>query len=199
MFARYTSAVASGTVITLSLLFVMQSLIIMQPAAVKPVKNPWSVAWTRIIEETPVQTREDNKPTVEKLTTTLTPPKRIPRQAGTTAVGVALAAPVVGETSAGPVFGTISDGPLVSLIKVQPTYPVRAAERGLEGHVIVELDVTAEGQVVNVRVLESSNSIFNDASIEAAMRFRYRPRVVDGVPQPATGLQNLFRFEMKSN
>jgi hypothetical protein len=37
--------------------------------------------------------------------------------------------------------------------------------------------------------------LFEKAALNAVYRFRFKPRVVDGVPQLSAGLQNLFRFE----
>ena len=52
------------------------------------------------------------------------------------------------------------------------------------------------GSVTAVRVVESSDRVFERAALDAAKRFRYKPRVVDGVPQPVSGVRYLFRFEM---
>lgn len=89
----------------------------------------------------------------------------------------------------------INDGPLVAIVRVQPAYPAAAETRGLEGWVLVEFDVRADGGVANAFVVESSSQIFEKASLDAVYRFRFKPRVVDGVPQLTAGLQNLFRFE----
>ena len=62
---------------------------------------------------------------------------------------------------------------------------------------LVQYDVTTEGQVVNVVVLESSDRIFEKAAITAAYRFKYKPKTVDGIPYESKGLRNLFRFLME--
>lgn len=90
-----------------------------------------------------------------------------------------------------------SDGPLVSIIKVRPQYPARARAKNLEGTVLVQFDVTTVGTVANVAVIESSNRVFDKAAVDAAYRFKYKPRIVDGVPYETKGLRNLFRFEME--
>jgi len=89
------------------------------------------------------------------------------------------------------------DGPLVALVRVSPTYPVRAQHAGLEGWVLVQFDVLANGTVTNVTVVESSDRIFESAARKAAARFRFKPRVVDGIPQMTSGAQNIFRFHME--
>jgi protein TonB len=90
-----------------------------------------------------------------------------------------------------------NDGPLMVMVRVQPDYPLVAEQRGLEGCVVVRFDVTASGTVSNVAVVESSNAIFERAAIAAARNFRFKARVVDGVPLTSTGVQYQFRFELE--
>lgn len=92
--------------------------------------------------------------------------------------------------------GAPPDGALVNLVRVGPVYPARAIAQGVEGHVIVQFDVTAEGKVVNIVIVESSNSVFDNAAIKAAARFKFKPRVVDGIALVSTGIQNLFTFRL---
>jgi protein TonB len=68
--------------------------------------------------------------------------------------------------------------------------------RGIEGWVTVQFDVLPDGTVGNVTVIESSNRSFERSAIQAAGRFRFKARVVDGVPQTSTGVQYRFRFEL---
>jgi protein TonB len=126
------------------------------------------------------------------------PPTNFTETATTGGVGVSIPAatpapPNHRSTLAGP---GLSDGPLVNIIKVQPRYPAAAQTRGIEGTVLVQFDVTPSGAVENVVVIESSNSIFNKAAIEATYRFKYRPKVVDGTSYGTRGLQQQFRFNM---
>ena len=90
----------------------------------------------------------------------------------------------------------VHNRPLVNLMRVLPVYPAVANAKELEGHVIVQLDVGTNGQILNIMILESSNRISNNASIKAAVRFKFKPRVVDAIALMTTGIQNLFRFEM---
>jgi hypothetical protein len=48
-----------------------------------------------------------------------------------------------------------------------------------------------------VVVIESSHRVFERPAIDAALRSRYRPRVVDGVAVMTTGVRMLYRFEFK--
>jgi protein TonB len=197
MIARYASAVTTGTFMTFGLLFIMQLLISLQPGAESVPRerhylNPFKVepAKTKLdpIEELPPR---------ENLTKTELPPPRPLHGAGHGTIGVRLTEPGTPRLSGGiPGPDMYSDGPLVALVRVSPVYPARALSQGLEGTVIVQFDVSAKGQVVNIVVIESSHRIFEQAAIQAAERFRFKPRVIDGIALETYGIQNLFRFSL---
>lgn len=63
---------------------------------------------------------------------------------------------------------------LEPLIRWSPEYPPEAAQRGVEGHVTVEFDVTADGGVDNAEVVESEPAgVFDRAALDAVRRWRY--------------------------
>jgi protein TonB len=90
-----------------------------------------------------------------------------------------------------------TNGPLVDVMYVRPVYPADAAARGLEGFVTVSFDVTELGTVTNVQVLESSHRVFEKSAREAALRSKFRPRVVDGIAMATTGVVRRYRFELE--
>lgn len=88
------------------------------------------------------------------------------------------------------------DGEYLPIVKIAPVYPARAAERCLEGHVIVAFTVTATGSVRDPFVVESTSSIFNSSAKRAASKFKYKPRTVDGVPVEVPNVKNKITYEM---
>src|SRR5690606_14553960 len=96
------------------------------------------------------------------------------------------------------------DGDYLPIVKVAPEYPSTAASRGIEGFCMVEFTVTTAGTTRDVRVVEGEctnkegkpTSVFNRASIRAAERFKYRPKVLDGEPIEVPGIRNRFVFEL---
>ena len=90
----------------------------------------------------------------------------------------------------------MNDGPLVAIVRVAPEYPQQPLRRNLEGYVIVEFDVLPDGSVANVRVVESTSSLFERAAINAAKRFRYKARVVDGVAHVSEGIRSMISFRL---
>ena len=52
--------------------------------------------------------------------------------------------------------------------------------------------------VRDIKVIEADPpGIFNKASIGAAKKFKYRPRVVNGEPIEVHGVRNLFRYQLE--
>ena len=90
-----------------------------------------------------------------------------------------------------------SDGEFLPIVKVAPQYPSRASSRGIEGYVLLEYTVTKQGTVLNPIVIEAEPStIFNKAAIQSALRYKYKPRVVDGVPQDVPGVRTKISFQL---
>ena len=88
------------------------------------------------------------------------------------------------------------DGDLIPVAKVLPNYPASALRSGLEGYVIVEFTVTRTGTVADVGVVESSDRVFERAAVEAASKFRCRPRVIHGEAVEVHGVRNKVTFEL---
>jgi protein TonB len=90
-----------------------------------------------------------------------------------------------------------SDGEFLPIVKVAPQYPSRASSRGIEGYVILSYTVTKQGTVENPVVIEADPpKIFNKAAINSALRYKYKPRVVDGVPQAVAGVKTRITFQL---
>lgn len=107
-----------------------------------------------------------------------------------------MGAPKVGANlKVGGIGGFASDGEYLPIVKVQPVYPRRALQRGIEGYVIVEFVVTKNGSVRDPVVVEAEpEGVFDRAAMKAALKFKYKPRVVDGEPIEVPGVRNKISF-----
>ncbi len=95
----------------------------------------------------------------------------------------------------GGIGGFTSDGEYLPIVKVQPVYPRRALSRGIEGYVIVEFTVTKNGSVRDPFIVESQpKNVFDRAATKAALKFKYKPRVIDGEPVDVPGVRNKITF-----
>lgn len=93
---------------------------------------------------------------------------------------------------------TQGDGEYLPIVKVAPIYPRRAQSRGVTGYCIVEYTVTTSGAIREPRPVDCQPSgVFDDASVKAALKFKYKPRVVDGVAIEVPGVQNKFTYELE--
>ena len=107
------------------------------------------------------------------------------------------------------------DGEYIPLFKITPIYPRRAQERGTMGYAVVAFTITETGtieDVVPVKGFCSSKnpyeipqeelrpcSIFNSASSRAALKLKYKPKIVDGKAVRVEGVQHRFTFIMEES
>ena len=90
------------------------------------------------------------------------------------------------------------DGEYLPIVKVAPIYPRRAQTRGITGYCIVEYTVTKSGSIRDPQPVDCQPSgVFESASVKAATKFKYKPRVVDGEAIEVAGVQNKFTYELE--
>lgn len=123
-----------------------------------------------------------------------------------TGLDVSIAKPKANFKAGGSFF---RDGEYIPLFKVQPIYPRRAQERGTEGFAIVSFTITESGTVENAQAIEGycgdpqgpeeemrPCTLFNSASARAALKLKYKPKIVDGKATPVEGVLHRFTFIM---
>lgn len=213
MFIRLGLSTIVGVVVTLGLFYLMQYLIQGADSALTDDKIGNLVDFVRVKQDQQLETKQ-RKP--KKPPPPDEPPPDVPPQnfnvavdsAGFNMSNVDLS---VSVDVGGGGFG-ISDGEYLPIVKVQPQYPRRALSRGLAGYVIVEFTVTAQGTVKDPFVVENCghipnarspadcvdnpNSVFDSAAVKAALKFKYKPKVIDGNPVETGGVQNKITFEL---
>ena len=75
------------------------------------------------------------------------------------------------------------DTDVIPVVRVQPAYPRRAKQAGIEGFVTMEVLIRADGTVTRARVMESDPPrLFDEAALRAIERWKFRPKIVDGTP-----------------
>jgi periplasmic protein TonB len=197
MIARYATSIGIGTAVTFGLLFIMQLLIATGRGALTEGETFRITDFVRVEQTQEIQTKQE-KP--EKPPEPETPPE-MPNPSNAdnfdNSMSVSMTAPSIdaGISIGGVGFG-VSDGEYLPIVKVAPVYPSRALSRGLEGYVIVEFTVTPAGAVRDVTVVESTSSLFERAATAAALKFKYKPRVIDGVAVEVPGVRNKISFEI---
>jgi len=108
-----------------------------------------------------------------------------------------LASVVAGEDVEAPLHTGAYDGDYLAVAKFAPIYPAAARKAKIEGFVVVEFSVAADGSTADRRVVEASPAgIFDSAALAAVEKFRYKPRVVDGAPVSVSGIRNKIAFQL---
>lgn len=92
--------------------------------------------------------------------------------------------------------GGTNNTDVIPIVRVPPRYPMDAAARHIEGWVKVEFTIDEQGDVEDIRVVESSPpQIFEQAAIRAISRWQFKPRIVDGKAVKQRAIQTLeFRL-----
>jgi protein TonB len=184
-----------GTTVTFALLFIMQLLIDTGREAMTDSRNFRITDFVRVERNEIIETRQEKPERPPEPETPPEMPTPDPTASLENAVAVSLSVPNVDANLSlhGVGFG-ISDGEYLPIVKVAPIYPSRAVTMDLEGYVIVAFTVTRSGTTRDVVVIESTHPVFDRPAREAASKFKYKPRVIDGEPVEVTGVHHRITF-----
>ena len=202
MAIRLGSAFLLATAITMGLFFLMQSLISQDPRAGKARKNT-VIEFVRVKRDSQIQEKERKLPDKPKKEEPPPPPDLdFSAPDNTASESMSIAASGIGDVGvdmAGAGVGIASaDSDVAPLVRVLPVYPARAQERGIEGYVVVEFTIAEDGTVKNATVRESQPSkIFDRAALRAIRKWKYKPKVEDGVAVERTGIRVRMPFELE--
>jgi protein TonB len=118
-------------------------------------------------------------------------PMAIPNLGVSTSVG---GGPFIGELGAGgaPDMSGLFDGDIIPLQRIAPQYPRDAARARINGWVQLEVLVNADGSVRSAKVLEAQpKGLFEANAVAAVLRWRFKPKVVNGTPVAQRGSQRI--------
>ena len=84
------------------------------------------------------------------------------------------------------------------IVRVNPVYPQRAAQRGIEGWVELRFTISKTGSVKDVVVVKARpRGIFDQAAINAVRKYKYNPKVVNGEAVERPGIDLRLEFELR--
>ena len=200
MIGRYVFSIAVGVAVTLSLLFVMHLLIKHAEEAMSKERTRYELDFVRVKRNETLNTEDLTPEKPQKPPET--PPDVPPQDMDTidpNAPTVNIPPPAVSAEVAvsGPGGMNIAEGDYLPIVRVAPVYPARALSRGIEGYVDMSFTVTTTGTVKDPVVVFSTSSLFERAAIRAVLKFKYKPRVVDGVPVEVPGVKTRISFQIE--
>jgi protein TonB len=85
----------------------------------------------------------------------------------------------------------------IPVVRIDPAYPPSALRGGTEGWVKVQFSIAATGMVEDAIVIDSDpENVFEAAALKAIGRWRYDPKIENGVPVERAGMQTLIWFRL---
>jgi protein TonB len=79
---------------------------------------------------------------------------------------------------------------------VPSAYPLEAIRAGLEGRVLVEMEVDERGNVARTTIIGESPKLLVDAAVGAVSQWKFRPHTYRGVPVKVR-LRQPITFELE--
>ena len=154
------------------------------------------IEFTRMRQDTEVASKRDDRVELEQ------PPEvpQLPKlsvSAGSIDSNVISLAPVVDARSAlmRMNMSAGSDRDVIPLVRIAPDYPPRALNRGIEGWVLVQFTISANGSVTDAVVIDAEpKGTFDEAALKAIARWRYNPKVEGGEAVERVGIRTVLRF-----
>ena len=197
---RVIAGIALGLAITAVLFWVMQYMIETTDRQLDEAGSTHLVDFVRLRRDETIHRRElkPRKPPPPQSPPELpsTPQlESLNPHAETIAIAAAPVETDIEVSSAGFSLG-VGEGDYLPIVKVAPVYPQRALVRGIEGYCVVQYTVTRQGTIRDPFVIEDecTNSMFHIPSLQAALKFKYKPRVIDGQAVEVRGVQNRFTY-----
>lgn len=110
---------------------------------------------------------------------------------------VVFAAVLVCSTSYAKDWAQLDCGPNFGPVKqVAPAYPKRARQRGVEGHIIMNFNITTEGKVEGISVVEGKQA-FARAATRALSETEFKPCVENGAVTALNNVSIKYDFNLK--
>ena len=195
---RIPIAALAGAAFTVAMFWLLWSLVEI-PFDVGERAQAERIEFSRMRRDTEVATKRDEKVERERPPPTPQTP-RMAFAAGGIDNNVAQLSPVVDARGAMSrmTMSAGSDRDVIPLVRINPDYPPRALSRGLEGWVQVQFTITATGTVKDPVVVDAMpKNIFDDAALKAIARWRYNPKVENGVAVERVGVQTRIVFQLE--
>ncbi|KDC51270.1 energy transducer TonB [Pseudoalteromonas sp. S3431] len=91
-------------------------------------------------------------------------------------------------------------GDATPIVRINPKYPTTAARDGIEGWVQLSFSISPTGEVIDPVVINAEpKRTFNREAIRAIKRWKYRPKVIEGVAQLQTGQTVQLDFKLDNS
>lgn len=199
---RYFVSITLAIIVTLSAFYLMHRLISGQGGDRDDVEDLPGIRFGPVEIDDRVETRDRRRPPPPPPPETPPPPPQMEiaqmEQQVQDMPQLDMPALDVSISGSGPFLGSFGqvdrteEGDIVPLVRIQPQYPRDAAMNQIEGWVRIEFTIDETGSVRSPRVIEARPPrIFDREAIRAILRWKFKPRVVDGVATTRQATQTI--------
>lgn len=160
-----------------------------------------TVDFVRLKKESDLETRERKKPPKPEPPKQPPPPKMKVDTPPPDAPPTPFQMPKLNiptNISGGPFLGSFVGGDLsgyselIPLVRISPQYPRNAARDRIEGFVVFEVTINPDGTVRSARPIKAQpRGVFESAGMQAIMKWKFKPKVVDGKGVESKGIQQI--------
>lgn len=187
---RYMFSVALAVVVTIAAFYLMHRLISGADGERERLDPPPGIRFGPVDIDQDLVTKDRRKPDPPPPPDTPPPPPDIQvsdveqtpqdlpdMQMPDLNLGVGAGPPVLGKVG----MDRGAEGDVVPLVRINPQYPRNAQMNMIEGYVTIEFTITETGSVRDPKVIDSKPPrVFDREAIRAILRWKFKPRVVDG-------------------
>ncbi|MFP6629659.1 MAG: energy transducer TonB [Myxococcota bacterium] len=203
MARRYAIAFLVASGVTFGLFYLMQALISMGVAEAERVFAGHVIEFVRLKRDSQLDLKKRHLPDKAPPEEEPPPPeldlsRPVRPDLDLDAMSIALAHQV--DLGAGPDFGDMgSDQDIVPIVRVNPQYPIRAADRGIQGWVEVQFTISAAGTVKDPVVVDAKPAtVFNRAALRAIRKWKYSPKIEEGVAVDRPDVRVRLHFNLEN-
>ena len=199
-FIKPSTAVIGGAVMTFAAFAFMQYLISGEQRA--PIKLGDDI--TVEIFQAPEDKQTTHIKRIPPPPTPKVPPKAPPRvtPSNEPITAISTAPPIVIDGFGNDMKQTLTrpTGDASPIVRINPKYPTSAARDGIEGWVQLSFNISPTGEVIDATVVNSEpKRIFDREALRAIKRWKYRPKIIEGVAQLQTGQTVQLDFKLDSS
>lgn len=202
MQGRFPAAFAVAMLVTFGLFWAMQALVSVTGELREGSGSP-RIEFVRLKRDSRAQTKKREPPKREKPDQPPPPPDISMSKASLNPGDAAAFIPTVdpGDALAGGIAaGGGSDRDVVPLVRIDPDYPMRARQRQIEGWVVLEFTISKTGAVKNPVVLSAHpKGVFDSAALTAVRKWKYNPKIENGVAVERGGVKVRLDFDMENS